>query len=211
MLGDGAKQSGPLTRESGGPSQAGCTADRSNTVSQIFRLIQEVMMITLKQHFEKMQDMSRRYIEPIDYVDRDGYISGNSSSEERHAFLGDIIYMLDGPEQREAQMDDQWDVSVRGPRMSEASGWVIFKYQMPVLERFEMTLPAGAQIIRMEDQGGMFWMWAVVNTDNPPEVRHFHAYKTGAAMSNRGKLEYVGFCKVFVQMELGLYIFEEAP
>ena len=105
-------------------------------------------------------------------------------------------------------LDATWDASTRGPRMSEATGKVIFKYQMPVLERFTMSLPEGAEIIRMEDQGGMFWLWAVVDTDAPLTERRFHAYKTGASMDAAANLKYVGFCAVFVQMELGLYIFE---
>lgn len=104
-----------------------------------------------------------------------------------------------------------WDEATRGPRMSEATGKVIFKYQMPVLERFTMKLPVGAEIIRMEDQGGMFWLWAVVDTNAPLEERYFHAYKTGAAMDGEANLKFVGFCAVFVQMELGLYIFEVMP
>ena len=95
--------------------------------------------------------------------------------------------------------------------MSEATGRVIFKYQMPVLEQFSMNLPAGAQIIRMADQGGMFWLWAVVDTDAPAETRHFRAFKTGAKIPDGLDLRYIGFCAVFVQMELGLYIFEEFP
>lgn len=106
-------------------------------------------------------------------------------------------------------MTDQWDEATRGPRMSNATGRIIFKYQMPVLEEFTMTLPQGAEIIRMQDQGGMFWLWAVVNTDAPDEVRKFRAFKTGAKMPDGVPLRYVGFCAVFVQMELGLYIFEE--
>lgn len=106
-------------------------------------------------------------------------------------------------------MTDQWDAATRGPKMSNALGRVIFKYQMPVLERFTMKLPAGAEIIRMQDQGGMFWLWAVVNTDQPDEDRHFRAFKTGAKIPDGLDLAYVGFCAVFVQMELGLYIFEE--
>ena len=102
-----------------------------------------------------------------------------------------------------------WNEQLRGPRMSEATGRVIFKYHMPVLEQFTMDLPAGAEIIRMQDQGGMFWLWAVVNTDAPMEKRHFRAFKTGASMPTDVELKYVGFCAVFVQMELGLYIFEE--
>jgi hypothetical protein len=108
-------------------------------------------------------------------------------------------------------MSDQWDEKLRGPKMSNASGRMIFKYQMPVLEQFEMKLPKDAEIIRMQDQGGMFWLWAVVDTDAPDETRHFRAFKTGAKIPYGRNLRYVGFCAVFVQMELGLYIFEETP
>lgn len=105
--------------------------------------------------------------------------------------------------------NDQWDEGLRGKKMSDATGRVIFKYQMPVLEQFTMRLPEGAEIIRMNDEGGLFWLWAVVNTDAPDEDRHFHAFKTGGKMPDGLPLVYRGFCRVFVQQELGLYIFEE--
>jgi len=105
--------------------------------------------------------------------------------------------------------EDQWNEALRGQKMSDATGRVIFKYQMPVLEQFTMRLPKGAEIIRMEDQGGMFWMWAVVRTDVPDEERKFWAFKTGGKIPDNLNLIYRGFCAVFVQMELGLYIFEE--
>lgn len=104
---------------------------------------------------------------------------------------------------------DQWNESARGKKMSDASGRVIYKYEMPVLERFTMKLPSGAEIIRVTDQDGKFWLWAVVRTDVPDEERYFLAFKTGAKMPDDVPLRYVGFCAVFVQMELGLYIFEE--
>lgn len=106
---------------------------------------------------------------------------------------------------------DQWDESTRGKKMSEVEGRVIFKYQMPVLEEFTMILPQGAEIIRMQDQGGMFWLWAVVRTDVPDEERKFRAFKCGGKIPDDIELRYVGFCAVFVQQELGLYIFEELP
>lgn len=106
-------------------------------------------------------------------------------------------------------MLDQWDEKLRGPRMSNTTGLTIFKYQMPVLEEFTMDLPAGAQIIRVQDQDGMFWLWAIVNTEAPNEVRKFRAFKTGAPIPDGLTLQYIGFCAIFVQMELGLYIFEE--
>jgi len=103
---------------------------------------------------------------------------------------------------------DQWDEALRGKKMSDATGRVIFKYQMPVLERFTMRLPRGAEIIRMADQGGMFWLWAVVDTGVPDEDRNFVAVKCGANVPD-GNLRYIGFCAIFVQQELGLYIFED--
>lgn len=102
-----------------------------------------------------------------------------------------------------------WDAHLRGPRMSETTGRVIFKYQMPVLEQFTMTLPRGAEIVRMADQGGMFWLWAVVDTNTETEDRKFRAFKTGAKIPDDVELRYVGYCAVYVQAELGLYIFEE--
>jgi hypothetical protein len=115
-------------------------------------------------------------------------------------------------------MSDQWNESLRGQRMSNPTGLTIFKYQMPVLEEFSMTLPKSAQILRVEDQGGMFWMWALVDLRNESEVRKFRAFKTGAPIPDDlyygsridlPSLRYIGFCKIFVQMELGLYIFED--
>lgn len=103
---------------------------------------------------------------------------------------------------------DQWDETTRGKKMSNAAGRVIFKYQMPVLEHFTMKLPTGAEILRMKDEGGMFWLWALVRTDVPDETRYFHAYKCGGKIPDELDLKYVGFCALFVQQELGLYIFE---
>lgn len=107
------------------------------------------------------------------------------------------------------QQADQWDEAVRRKKMSAAKGKVIYKYQMPVLEHFTMKLPKGAEIIRMEDQGGMFWLWAIVDTEVEDEERSFYAFKCGGEIPRHLKLKYVGFCAVHVQMELGLYIFEE--
>lgn len=104
---------------------------------------------------------------------------------------------------------DQWDEALRGKKMSDSTGKVIFKYQMPVLEKFTMKLPQGAQIIRVADQGGLFWLWAIVDTTVPDEDRHFVSVKCGANVPQDYPLIYIGFCAIFVQQELGLYIFEE--
>lgn len=106
---------------------------------------------------------------------------------------------------------DQWDENVRGKKMSDVTGRTISKYQMPVLESFTMKLPVGAEIIRVADQGGMFWMWALVRTDVPDEIRRFRAFKCGGKVPDETESElfYLGFCAIFVQQELGLYLFEE--
>lgn len=104
-----------------------------------------------------------------------------------------------------------WDISVRGPQLSSSCGRIIYKYQMPVLEEFTLELPQNAEIIRMQSENGMFWCWAVVNTDDVLEKRYFRAFKTGAKIPDDLNLLYVGCCAVFVQMELMLYIFEVIP
>lgn len=104
---------------------------------------------------------------------------------------------------------DGWDESLRGKKMSSSVGRVIFKYQMPILERFTMSMPEGAEIIRMADIDGFFWLWAVVDTRLPNESRHFVAVKCGANVPENGDLFYRGFCAIHVQQELGLYIFED--
>ena len=77
--------------------------------------------------------------------------------------------------------------------MSDVTGLTVFKYQMPVLESFSLELPAGAKIIRVADQGGMFWMWALVDTEAPLETRHFIACKTGGKIVSQYELKYMAF------------------
>ncbi len=61
----------------------------------------------LDEHFNKMQDMASRYLQHLDpYVDRNGERSGGLSQfpvSRDDLFIGDMLYMLDGPEQRTAQ------------------------------------------------------------------------------------------------------------
>lgn len=134
-------------------------------------------------------------------------ISRDFTQEQQEEELRQLDAEID--EFRGRIQQDQWDEKLRGKKMSEATGRVIFKYQMPVLEKFTMKLPVGAEIIRMKDEGGMFWLWAIVRTDVPDEERTFWAFKCGGKIPDDLNIKYVGFCAVFVQQELGLYIFEE--
>lgn len=85
----------------------------------------------------------------------------------------------------------------------------IFKYQLKIQEKQELTLPQGAKIIRVDDLDGMFFLWAMVNADAdwPTEVVNLEFYKTGQPIDNPDGLCYIGFCKLFIMQELGLYAF----
>lgn len=109
----------------------------------------------------------------------------------------------------EAVQVDQWDEATRGKKMSSSAGRVIYKYQIPALESFALKLPKEAEIIRVTDQGGFFWLWAVVRTDVEDEERKFWSFKTGGKIPDNLNLQYLGFCTINVQQELCLYIFEE--
>jgi hypothetical protein len=85
----------------------------------------------------------------------------------------------------------------------------IYKYALPVQEKFVIELPAMAQIIRVEDVAGLFWLWAIVDTEASLEARHMECYKTGQPIETPlHNLHYLGACKLFIMQELCLYVFE---
>ena len=86
----------------------------------------------------------------------------------------------------------------------------IYKYSLAVQEKQEISLPTGAQIIRVADVDGLFFLWAIVDTDcNTTEVRKIEMYKTGHEFTTHPDyLKYLGECKLFIMQELGLYVFE---
>lgn len=66
----------------------------------------------LLEHFRRMQECAERYLIPEPYVDREGESSrvavGSDSPVRDRLFAADIIYLLDGPEQREAQSEAEF-------------------------------------------------------------------------------------------------------
>lgn len=87
----------------------------------------------------------------------------------------------------------------------------IFKYEMSIKEKQEIQLPVGAEIIRVDDVDGRFFLWAIVTPQEEPdtETRYLEFYKTGQEiLTNTEDLKYIGFCKLFIMQELGLYVFE---
>ena len=86
----------------------------------------------------------------------------------------------------------------------------IFKYELPIKEKFSIGLPAEALIIRCEDVDGKFFLWAIVDPDIPEiEERYFECYKTGQPIDTPiNHLKHIGNCKLFIMQELCLYVFE---
>lgn len=134
------------------------------------------------------------------------YTTKISDSADSHAVIQETIIPVIPDTEKQL---DQWDESLRGKKMSNNTGKVIYKYQMPVKEQFSMRLPKGAEIIRVADQDGMFWMWCIVDTRVEDETRNFVAVKCGGNVPEDKTLKYIGMCAIFVQQELALYIFED--
>ena len=66
--------------------------------------------VALLQHMHKMQDMAGMYLQPGDYTDIEGKtFMGDKLGGKSTAFVNDMIYMLDGPEQREAEAELAFD------------------------------------------------------------------------------------------------------
>lgn len=85
----------------------------------------------------------------------------------------------------------------------------IYKYPLPVQEKYAIELPKDAQIIRVEDVEGLFFLWAIVDTEAEKELRYLEFYKTGQPIETPlENLVMLGTCKLFIMQELCLYVFE---
>jgi len=90
----------------------------------------------------------------------------------------------------------------------------IRKVDIPVLEEFTVSMNYDDEIISIEHVNGFTSMWidGVVSDDetNREDVK-FRAFKTGAKMPDDilVTMKYVGFYPLFIQMELGLYVFRD--
>lgn len=55
----------------------------------------------------------------------------------------------------------------------------VFKYSLSSHKISEVQLPAGAKVLRIDLQNGSTFIWALVDTDAPTEIRTFEIYGTG--------------------------------
>lgn len=87
---------------------------------------------------------------------------------------------------------------------------VVYKYLIPFQEGFELTLPKGSQIVRIDNDQGNPYLWALVPLDETDTVTFkFQSSKTGGIISHNKPLYFIGTISIFVQQELMLYVFIE--
>jgi len=55
----------------------------------------------------------------------------------------------------------------------------IFKYELDLQQKQGIMMPAGAEVLSVQPQMGQLCMWAAVDVEAPPELRHFVLYATG--------------------------------
>jgi hypothetical protein len=86
----------------------------------------------------------------------------------------------------------------------------IFKYRVPIAEKFVTALPKDARILRVEDVEGEFFLWAIVDPDTTERSWFwFECYKTGQPIETEvDLLHHVGNLRLFVMQELMLYVFQ---
>jgi hypothetical protein len=82
---------------------------------------------------------------------------------------------------------------------------------VPALEKFTVHMSETCEVLGLQHHNGFTYLWVLEDELN--EVRYkqeFLAFKTGADCPYQGftrDYEYVGFYFIFIQMELGLYVF----
>ena len=78
----------------------------------------------------------------------------------------------------------------------------IYKYALPIDDYLTIPLPQGAEILKVDMQNNVPWMWALVDPEKPPEMRNFRLVGTGHPI----KEENLKFIDTF-QMHEGSLVF----
>jgi hypothetical protein len=55
----------------------------------------------------------------------------------------------------------------------------VWKFEIPIQDRFELQMPAGAEIVHVEVQAGNACLWALVEPERGAELRVFYLRGTG--------------------------------
>ena len=66
----------------------------------------------------------------------------------------------------------------------------IWKFRVDVVDTGVVNMPAGAEVLCVQLQDGVPWVWAKVDDEAPPVARVFHWRGTGHPLRNVGR--YIG-------------------
>ncbi|QGH74659.1 hypothetical protein KNU84_gp045 [Bacteriophage DSS3_VP1] len=105
-----------------------------------------------------------------------------------------------------------WIWAIVDIRETQTEARYFERHRIPALEDFKVFMNGDYdKILSIQHYEGFTYMW--IETDESVENRGFipfKAFKTGAQMPDNilDEYEYVGFYPIFIQMELGLYVFK---
>lgn len=108
----------------------------------------------------------------------------------------------------------EWIWAIIDTRETETETRYFERHRIPALEEFTIFMNKDHdKVLNIQHFQGFTYMW--IETDENTENRYhtiFRAFKTGAQMPDNilDNFEYVGFYPLYIQMELGLYVFKEA-
>ena len=72
----------------------------------------------------------------------------------------------------------------------------VFKYQLVVTDRQEVTMPKDAKILCIQVQNGTPCIWCMVEPSNPEEKVTIRIHGTGHNINDPERLEYIGTFQV---------------
>lgn len=79
----------------------------------------------------------------------------------------------------------------------------IFKYKLQTIDFQRVEMPKGAEIISIQTQFDDPCVWAIVESDNPAELRTFEIFGTGFSFDDEVKRQYIGT----YQLQNGFLVF----
>ena len=87
----------------------------------------------------------------------------------------------------------------------------VYKYLIPFQEDFDLKLPKGSKVVRIDTDNGNPYLWALVPVDETEIYTYkFKSSKTGGIIDHSDDLIFLDTYSIYIQMELMLYVFLEA-
>lgn len=83
----------------------------------------------------------------------------------------------------------------------------IYKYEIPVTDVFELTLPLWSEILSVQVQGGTPYVWVKLDTEKDNETRVFRIFGTGQSIDDPRDMKFIGTFQLY-NGDLVFHLFE---